>query len=254
MIMALFRGPVRNFKILLLGFLVVIFIPPLAAAYTRVLKNPDLPVFISVEQEKYEKGRINRAWLRTDTDIERLHLIENMVLLDRSDCLLKDLDSDKIPDPVWKLFLRSKEGKEFSLWCVTLSGSGKGWLFLLPWAKTLWDEIPFRIDIPENILLYISPSLPEYRDTEQVKDSKVLSFVYTLMVTEEGPLFVLSPETYSKVNQIASMVTASEKDPLKNEIYRQILEDYSRMAQGKMPSSPAVLNFELEVITDFELN
>lgn len=254
MIMALFRGPVRNFKILLLGFLVVLLISPVAAAYTRVLKNPDLPVFISVEQEKYEKGRINRAWLRTDTDIERLHLIENMVLLDRSDCLLKDLDSDKIPDPVWKLFLRSKEGKEFSLWCVTLSGSGKGWLFLLPWAKTLWDEIPFRIDIPENILLYISPSLPEYRDTEQVKDSKVLSFVYTLMVTEEGPLFVLSPETYSKVNQIASMVTASEKDPLKNEIYRQILEDYSRMAQGKMPSSPAVLNFELEVITDFELN
>jgi len=253
-IMALFRGPVRNFKILLLGFLVVLLISPVAAAYTRVLKNPDLPVFISVEQEKYEKGRINRAWLRTDTDIERLHLIENMVLLDRSDCLLKDLDSDKIPDPVWKLFLRSKEGKEFSLWCVTLSGSGKGWLFLLPWAKTLWDEIPFRIDIPENILLYISPSLPEYRDTEQVKDSKVLSFVYTLMVTEEGPLFVLSPETYSKVNQIASMVTASEKDPLKNEIYRQILEDYSRMAQGKMPSSPAVLNFELEVITDFELN
>ncbi len=252
--MALFRGPVRNFKILLLGFLVVLLISPVAAAYTRVLKNPDLPVFISVEQEKYEKGRINRAWLRTDTDIERLHLIENMVLLDRSDCLLKDLDSDKIPDPVWKLFLRSKEGKEFSLWCVTLSGSGKGWLFLLPWAKTLWDEIPFRIDIPENILLYISPSLPEYRDTEQVKDSKVLSFVYTLMVTEEGPLFVLSPETYSKVNQIASMVTASEKDPLKNEIYRQILEDYSRMAQGKMPSSPAVLNFELEVITDFELN
>jgi hypothetical protein len=251
--MTLFRGPVRNFKVLLLGFLVVILIPAVASPYTRVLKNPELPVFISIEQKKYEKGKISRAWLRTDTDTERLPLIENMVLLDRSDCLSKDLDSDKIPDPVWKLFLRSKEGKEFSLWCVTLSGSGKGWLFLLPWAKTLWDEIPFRIDIPENILLYISPSLPAYRDTEQGKDSKVLSFLYTLMVTPEGPRFVLSPETYSKVNQIASMVTATEKDPLKNKIYRQVLGDYSRMAQGKMPSSPAVLNLELEVITDFEL-
>ena len=252
--MTLFCRPVRNFTVLLIGFLLVIFIPLVAVAYTRVLKNPELPVFISVEQKKYEKGRINRAWLRTDTDTERLPRIENMVLLDRSDCLSKDLDSDKIPDPVWKLFLRSKEGKEFSLWCVILSGSGKGWLFLLPWAETLWDDIPFRIDIPENILLYISPSLPAYRDTGQVKDSKVLSFVYTLMVTAEGPLFVLSPEIYSTVNQIASMVTAAEKDPLKKDIYRQILEDYSRMAQGKMPSSPAVLNFELEVITDFELN
>ncbi len=237
---------------IMIFYLLLTLPAPQGYAYSRVLSSTSSPVYFSIEQRKYEGGSIRQAFLRTSSEALSVPEIQGMVLLPENETLSKELDGDRINDTVWKIFLKDNHGKKMILWTITLSKSRTGWLFLTPCSENRWGKIPFNISVPENILLYFSPETPGYHGVSQRNGKNVLTFAYTIRITEEGPTLVIAPPVYDSIYDITSMVAATENDSKMKFVYEMMLGDYGKMLTGKMPSREAILNFEWNIITDFE--
>jgi len=224
-----------------------------SSAYFRLLKVGNSPVSISIEQRKYEEGVISTAFLRTPLEILPLRELEGF-RLEGHYHIRQHLDHDDIPDLAWEIALEKPEtGGKYRLWVVTLSQSARGWIFLTPYGENLWERLPFIIDVPEDVILHFSSTTPGYNGTPPLKGRNIMTFVYTLSFTEEGPRLVIAPEVYGTVHRIASLVAAEETDPKIKFIYEMMCSDFARMALGKMPSRDAVITFSWQQIINFPL-
>ncbi|MBN1332903.1 MAG: hypothetical protein JW971_03980 [Synergistales bacterium] len=222
-------------------------------AYFRLLKVRRAPVTISVEQRKYEEGIIHRAFIRTPLEILPLKEIEGFQLTGENHRWQK-LDGDKQPDLIWTISLSDPgSGDQYKLWVVTLTRGSRGWIFLTPYGENLWERLPFTVDVPEDVILHFSGSTPEYNGTPSLKGRDIMTFVYTLSFTEEGPKLVIAPEAYKILYRIASMVAAEETDPQVKFVYEMICSDFGKMSLGKMPSRDAVINFSWQQVINFPL-
>ena len=237
--------------------LTIMFIlsPPVRTchAYFRILKVGRSSVTISVEQRKYEEGIIHGAFLRTPLEILPLREMEGFRITGEHHNWQK-LDGDTKPDLIWTISLQDPgSGDKYKLWVVTLTRGSRGWIFLTPYGESLWERLPFTVDVPEDVILYFSGSTPEYNGAPSLKGRDILTFVYTLSFTEEGPKLVIAPEAYKTLYRIASMVAAEETDPQVKFVYEMICSDFGKMSLGKMPSREAVINFSWQQVINFPI-
>ncbi len=235
-------------------FIFHFFIYPMSPvwAFNRILSVPQQPFFISIEQHKYEAGEIRKAFFRTSTELYRLYEMEGLIYRD-SFYSLVHADSDNIKDLVWHIELEDpQKGNGLTMWVTTLSTAKLGWVILTPEGETRWNNLPLDIEVPEDIILYVSPTTPEYRGISSYRGNDILSFVYTIAITPDGPALVSVPEIYQQLTKISRMVIVNEADPKLRLVYENICDDYQRMTEGRMPSKEAILNFTWEKILDFE--
>jgi len=220
-------------------------------AFCKILSVPGQPCFISIEQGKYEDGKIAKAYLRTSSKTYMLYELEGFKYISTQYSLI-NLDNDNIKDTVWTLKLENTDnGRQYTVWTVTLSSIKRGWIFSTPAGETRWKTLPIEIKVPKDILIYYSPTTPEYRNIPQYYGKGVLSFVYTIAITPDGPVLASVPTVYDSLAKISQLFIANEADPQLKLVYKDIFDDYNRMKEGKTPSKEAILNFEWEKILNF---
>lgn len=235
--------------VLIVHILIYPLIP--AHAFNRVLSVPGQPFFISIEQRKYEDEQVRKAYLRTSTELYRLFELEGLKYRDSSYSIV-NADNDGIEDLIWKIEVEDPEDKStLIMWIATLSSIKQGWVFYTPSGETRWNNLHLDLNIPQNVILYYSPTTPEYREIEQYRGRGIFTFVYTIAITADGPILVSVPEVYEEFAKISRMLIADEADPRLRLVYENIWDDYNRMKEGKMPSKEAVLNFVWERVLDF---
>ncbi len=76
------------------------------------------------------------------------------------------------------------------------------------------------------------------------KDS--YSFIYTIMLTPEGPAFVPVPSVYKQLAVLLKAGMHGETSPKKRLAYVRMLTEFNRLAEGKAPQADTLLNFPLE--------
>lgn len=244
---------IRSFLPVLIICNLVLYPLPSATAFNRVLSVPQQSLFISIEQRKYEEGKVKKAFLRTSNELYPLYEMEGLILRD-SKYTSVNVDNDKLPDLIWQIELEDEQtGDLVTMWITTLSSVKLGWVFFTPKGATRWNNLNMNIEVPQNVILYFSPSTPEYRGITPYKGNNILTFAYTIAITSSGPSLVSVPEVYEQLEKIHRLVIASEADPQLLLIYENICDDYQRMSEGRMPSKEAILNFKWERVLDFEL-
>lgn len=222
-----------------------------SCAFCKVLSIPGQPYFISVEQDKYDKGRIAKAYFRTTDGIYMLYELEGLKYVE-SEFSLADSDYDGLQDVVWTITMEDPDnGRRYFIWIVTLSSIKRGWIFSTPTGETRWETLPVDIKTPMNVLVYYSPTTPRYRDIPQYYGKGVFTFVYTIAITPDGPALASVPEVYDSLSKISQLFIANEADSTLKFVYENIHNDYDRMKEGKTPSKEAILNFDWKRILNF---
>jgi hypothetical protein len=244
--------PLRYSIFILIFIVCTIFSVHPLEAFNRVLSVPGHPFFLSLEQKKYEDGKIFRAYLRASGEMYRLYELEGLKYIDSSFSLVKG-DNDGIDDLIWRIGIEDPiSGNVMDMWITALSTFRKGWIFLTPRGETRWTTLPLDLKVPKNMILYFSPSTPPYKDIRQYSGKGIFTFAYTIAITENGPALVSIPEVYDELAKISRFIIANEADPRLRLVYQKICDDYDLMKEGRMPSKEAILNFSWNRILDFE--
>jgi hypothetical protein len=91
--------------------------------------------------------------------------------------------------------------------------------------------------------MYIAPHLPGYDGREPFSGGSILSFIYAMALTKNGPKLVAAPDIYRQLLPLAYFVLKSEEDKDLRSAYNSLYRDFDRMSHGRMPSSEAMDNF-----------
>ncbi|HCL80288.1 MAG TPA: hypothetical protein DIC53_10015 [Synergistaceae bacterium] len=202
---------------------------------------------------EHEHGRISDAYLRHPGGVEDIEGLDGLLFAGTKRVARPFADGDRERDLVWSLRFRNPAtGENLLLWVTALSTLSQGWLDLAPTAPTAWDTVPYRVSVPPDLFLSISPSVPGYGDTQPMGGKDVFSFVYVMELTKDGPTFILAPEVYRQLLLLTNLLRAGEPDPALRVRYVAMHDDYERIAGGQMPSRDAVMNFSWKRLLSFQ--
>jgi len=214
-------------------------------AYVKALTAPGHPLVLILDQEDHI---IRKAFLRSPEGVRPLKQIEQHTLLSDSYIFL-NADSDFLGDLVWRIELRKPKSEEtISLWITSVTEASTVWLALAPAGSSLWEIFPALPNGREDVFLYIAPQLPEYRALGKKSGPETLTFIYTMLLTKNGPKLAAIPEIYTQLLPLAALVRKAQEDKSLEEAYGELFNDFNRMACGNMPSREAMNNFLWERI------
>jgi len=219
--------------------------PGPAEAAIRPLELPGYPVRLFLDERE---GRVRSAFLRTPGGTDRISRIEGLRFAAHAATEI-DADGDGRPNPLWKLTFLDEEGRSgLHLW-ISLSAS-RVRILSSPIAPTLWDTLKTRLPLPRGTMLYAAPSLPAYGGLPALGGRGVLTFVYTLRETADGPAFVPAREVYRRLLPLMSRHRDAEFEPIRRLVYAKVCEDYAALAEGRAPSPAARANLDLRPLLD----
>lgn len=209
----------------------------------RTLEVPEFPIILVLEQER---GEITSAWLRTPAGARPLDQLQGLSFI-ASDSVVSRVDQDTKDDLLWRLSFTNLEGDGIQLWIGMMSYSPKVYLALTPFQYTRWHALPAKIEIPKGASIYIAPAAPQYKGIKkQYRGPESYSFIYTMMLTPEGPAFVPIPSVYKQLSVLLKAGMHGETSPPKRMAYVKMLTEFNRLADGKAPQADTLLNFPIE--------
>ena len=215
--------------------------PLTARAAVQILSVPGHPVYLVLD---IKDGMIDTAFLRSPAGLQKLLPLEGLTPAGER-VYQFHADEDFARDLIWVLSFTEPSGrsKGIQLWIGALGGEKKAWVDICPLERTYWDAIPFKLNLPEDVVLYMSPSLPQYEDLPRFSGNSVLTFVYTISLTPDGFRFVPAPEVYKQLQRITEIVWGGETLPYKKKSYEHLMDDFVRLSLGSNPSAAVIRNF-----------
>ena len=211
----------------------------------RTLEVPEFPIILVLEQER---GEIKSAWLRTPAGARRLDQLEGLSFI-ASDPVISKVDQDTKNDLLWRLSFTNLEGDGVHLWIGMTTYAPKVYIASTPFEYTRWHALPAKIEIPKGSSIYIAPAAPHYQGMKkQYRGRDSYSFIYTMMLTPEGPAFVPIPSVYKQFAILLKAGMHGETSPSKRLAYVKMLTEFNRLADGKAPQADTLVNFPLERI------
>lgn len=217
------------------------YIPWAAEGALKIASPTGYPLALVLE---HEHNRILDAYLRHPGGVETIEGLDGLLFVGTKRVTRPLADGDGERDLIWTLRFRNPvTGEHLLLWITALSTLSQGWLDLAPTAPTAWDIVSYRVSVPPDLFLSISPFVPGYGNTQPMGGKDVFSFVYVMELTKDGPTFVLAPEVYRQLLFLTNLLRAGEPDPALRARYAAMHDDYERIAGGQMPSRDAVMNF-----------
>ncbi|MBQ9881869.1 MAG: hypothetical protein IJM42_04560 [Synergistes sp.] len=236
---------------LILGaaLLVLIFAPAEEAGdrnvSLRTLDVPEFPIILVLEQDA---GTITSAWLRTPAGARNLERLEGLSFISEN-AILSKVDSDSKNDLLWNLSFMNFEGDGIHLWIGMTTQPPRVFVTSAPFQYTRWHALPAKVEVPKGTSIYIAPAAPFYRLLDrQYSGVESYSFIYTIMMTPEGPAFVPVPSVYRQLSVLLRAGMHGETSPNKRMAYVRMLTEFNRLAEGKAPQADTLLNFPLEKI------
>ncbi len=229
------------------GLLAMVFMPSPHAANKniniRTLEVPEFPIILVLEQDN---GSITSAWLRTPAGARRLDQLEGLMYV-ASDPVISKVDQDAKNDLLWRLSFTNMEGDGIHLWIGMTTFSPKVYIASTPFQYTRWHALPAKIEVPKGASVYIAPAAPQYSGIKkQYRGRDSYSFIYTIMLTPEGPAFVPIPSVYKQLAVLLKAGMHGETSPPKRLAYAKMLAEFNRLADGKAPQADTLLNFPME--------
>lgn len=235
----------KKIPILLATFIFLIVFPVEASAYLKVMTVPGHPVTLVFQ---HDNGQVVSAFLRTPEGIHPVKSVEGFIL-GKSAYLLPYADGDLLKDLIWKIEFRDqKKEKNMLFWITALTKNPRAWVAMTPVSPTLWEKLPFDVKTPGEVFLYVSPNLPGYGENKPRGGDDVLSFVYAIGLTKDGPNFVLAPDVYKQLLLVTDLVRKAEQEEDLKNAYDAMHQDFERMANLQMPSREAIQNFSWKKI------
>ena len=211
----------------------------------RTFEVPGFPMILVLEQEA---GTINSAWLRTPAGARGLERLEGLSFISEN-AILSKVDQDSKDDLLWNLSFMNFEGSGTHLWIGMTTQSPHVFVTSAPFQYTRWHALPAKIEVPKGTSIYIAPAAPFYKLLEkQYGGTESYSFIYTIMMTPEGPAFVPVPSVYGQLSVLLRAGMRGETSPNKRMAYVKMLTEFNRLAEGKAPQADTLLNFPMEKI------
>ncbi len=208
-------------------------------AHLKVLTVPGHPISLFLE---HDGEKILSSYLRSPEGIHPLERLIGLSLAGDSYSFMS-ADADFQDDLLWKIDFREQKGSlTVSLWITAVTETSSAWAALAPGGPTFWDILPLPSG-KNNIFPYIAPHLPGYDGREPVTGSSILSFIYTMILTKNGPKMIAAPDFYRKLLPLTHLVLKSEEDEELSAAYGFLYLDFERMSSGQMPSREAMNNF-----------
>lgn len=209
----------------------------------RTFEVPEFPIVVVLEQDH---GTITSAWLRTPAGARKLDKLDGLSFVS-DEKILTRADHDAKNDLLWRMSFTNLEGDGIHLWIGMTTWSPTVYLSSAPFRYTRWHALPVKIDVPKGTSLYIAPDTPFYTRLEnQYSGTETYSFIYTIMLTPEGPAFVPMPSVYKQLSPLLKAGMKGEVSKNKRAVYVRMLSEFDRLADGKAPQTETILNFPME--------
>ena len=138
------------------------------------------------------------------------------------------------------------------LWVATILQTPRLWVASTPIAATRWDKIPTKLVVAKGTALYVSPQTPIYTDIQSCEGADALSFVYTIRLTSDGPMFYPEPNVYKQLLATVEIIKNSEYEPMKRQAYTRLLSEFKNLSAGNRPSTAVIRNFNWKKILTTE--
>ena len=211
----------------------------------RALEIPEFPITLVLEQEQ---GVINSAWLRTPAGARKLDQLDGLTYISSTSVISK-VDQDAKNDLLWRLSFINIKGEGVHIWIGMTTWAPRVFIYSSPFRYTRWHALPAKIVVPHGTSLYISPTTPPYPMIDkQYEGRDSYTFIYSMMMTPEGPAFVPVPSVYKQLSVLLKAGMQGETSPQKRLAYVRMLTEFNRLADGKAPQADTLINLPLEKI------
>lgn len=244
------RAPLRQKMIRNLLCLLLLLLPTTGGAEIRVINFDAHPVTLVLGEEERV---ITSSFLKTPSGIHEISALSNLSYAGMSSTQ-SQLDEEKGEGTLWKLtfFNPENRGSGLHLWIAVVSKKPRLWVASTPIAATRWDRIPTRLMVSKGTALYVCPQTPVYDDVQSFEGANILSFVYTVRLTSDGPLFYPDPKVYQQLLPTVEITKNSEYEPMRRQAYTRLLGEFQKLAAGKRPSTAVIRNFNWKKILTTE--
>lgn len=218
---------------------------PEGGANLRTLRVGNFPIVLILEQSQ---GEVASAWLRTPAGVKQIEQLDGLSYVSDS-IFLSKVDQDDKEDLLWRTSFTNFEGTGVHLWVGVTTWSPKAHIFITPYEYTRWDAVPAKLVVPKGTAVYVSPAVPTYDKADSFRGRDSYSFIYTIRMTPEGPVFVPVPEVYRQLSILLRAGIQGEFTPAKRLAYVRMLNEFNSLAEGKPPKAETLLNFQIEKIS-----
>ena len=235
--------------VFIVGLLIIRFatIPERAAdsAGVKTLEVPGFPISVVFDKKLDSLGT---TWIKTPGGVCHIEDTDELNLTsEEMKFLHADLDNKK--DLLWRLNFTNKDGIGVTLWIGMTTESSKIYICKTPIVPSRWHALPLKLDIPEKISLYFSPTTPIYENSaRQYIGREAYTFLYTITLTQDGPAFVPVPSVYKAIFPVFTEILMHEPIAEKRAVYKKMQADFSRLSKGYPLSIAAYKNIRMETV------
>ncbi len=209
---------------------------------THMLRVSSPAISLAYEQDK--DGKILSAWIRTPKVSRKIGQIEGLSYIADNKFYL-DADGDGTKDLLWRISFNDDKGeKGVHLWVGALGRLAKIYVSSTPYVYTRWDALPTKVRTPSDCALYVSPTLPG----SKARGTECYSFIYTLKLTPEGLAFIPVPSVYEQLFPLLRAVAETEEDESLHTAYVNMITEFKRLADGKIPSASTYTNLTIDKV------
>ncbi len=235
--------------VFILGLIVIRFayIPERAADSVGVksLEAPGFPISVVFDKKQ---DCLGTTWIKTPGGVCHIEDTDDLNLVSEEIKLLNaDMDSKK--DLLWRLNFTNKDGIGVTLWIGMSTESSKIYICKTPIVPSRWHALPLKLDVPEKMSLYFSPTTPIYQDSaRQYIGREAYTFLYTVTLTQDGPAFVPIPSVYNEIFPIFTEILMHEPIAEKRAVYKKMQLDFARLSKGLPLSIAAYKNIRMDTV------
>lgn len=239
-------------KIALIFFIfpLVLLCSTMSNAEIRMINFDGYPITLILGEEDTV---ITSAFLKSPSGIHEISALRNLSYAGMLSTQSK-IEEDSEEGILWKLtfFDPENQGSGLHLWVATLLQTPRLWVASTPIAATRWDKIPTKLVVAKGTALYVSPQTPIYTDIKSFEGADALSFVYTIRLTSDGPMFYPEPNVYKQLLATVEIIKNSEYEPMKRQAYTRLLNEFKNLSAGNRPSTAVIRNFNWKKILTTE--
>ena len=234
----------------LLFFCFLLLLPAVSSAEIRIISFDGYPVTLVLGEEE---KTITSAFLKSPSGIHEISALRNLSYAGMVSTQSR-IDEENQDGILWKLtfFNPDTPGNGLHLWIAAVFQKPRLWVASTPIAATRWDKIPTKLVVSKGTALYVSPQTPTYNNIQSFEGPDVLSFVYTVRLTSDGPLFYPEPKVYQQLLATVEIAKNSEYEPLKRQAYTRLLSEFRKLSTGNRPSTEVIRNFNWKKILTTE--
>lgn len=211
----------------------------------KTLEAPGFPISLVFDKKANSLGT---TWIKTPGGVCHIEDTDELNLVSEElKYISADMDGEK--DLLWRLDFANQDGIGITLWIGMTTESSKIYICKTPLVPSRWQSLPLKLNIPEKVSLYFSPTTPVYENSaRQYIGRETYTFLYTVTLTQDGPAFVPFPQVYGELYPIFTQIFLHEPIAEKRAVYKKMQLDFARLSKGMSPSIAAYKNIRMETV------